>query len=113
MKFLTASKRRLVDKMAETIADVGQSLAGYDSFYGKMVRDGQPKVFRDFLLRAPEMFVELGEKLGGLAHVASFWRFRFPQGRVRLIDVDLALSIFTDFMSSVGLPIEEPVRARV
>jgi hypothetical protein len=107
MKFLTASKKRLVNKMAETIADVGHSLATYDTFYGKLVYDGQPEVFRDFLLRAPEMFVELGEKLGGLAHIASFWRFRFPPGRVMPVDVNLALSIFMDFMLSIGLTVEE------
>ncbi len=112
-KFLTASKRQLVDKMVETIADVGQSLAIYDSFYGQLVDHGQPKVFRDFLLRAPDMFVELGEKLGGLAHIASFWRFRFPHRGGQSIDVAFALSIFTDFMSSVGLAVEEPMWARV
>jgi hypothetical protein len=112
-KFLNVSKKRLVDKMAETIADVGQSLAIYDSIFGKLVHQGQPEEFRDFLLRAPEMFVELGEKLGGLAHIASFWRFRFPRGRLQPVDVDLAISIFTDFMLSIGLAVEEPMPALV
>jgi hypothetical protein len=113
MKFLNLSKKRLADKMAETIADVGQSLSIYDTIYGKLVHHGQPQVFRDFLLRAPEMFVELGEKLGGLAHIASFWRFRFPRGRLQPVDVDLAISIFTDFMLSVGLTVEEPAQVLV
>lgn len=110
-KFIASSKRRLVDKMTETIAEVGQSLSVYDSIYDKLVHHQQPQVFRDFLLKAPAMFIELGEKLGGLAHIASFWRFRFPPGRVLPMDVDLALSIFTDFMLSIGLAVEEPAFA--
>lgn len=108
MKFLTASKRRLVDKMAETIAGVGESLLAYDTIYEKLVHHEQPEAFREFLLRAPGMFIELGEKLGGLGHIASFWRFRFPQGAVQALDVNLALSIFIDFMLSIGLTVEEP-----
>ena len=40
-----------------------------------------PKTFRDFLLRAPYMFLELGEKMGAISHIVSFWRYRFPPGR--------------------------------
>lgn len=110
-KFITASKKRLVDKMTETIAEVCQSLLVYDSFYEKLVHHGQPQVFRDFLLRAPAMFIELGEKLGGLAHISSFWRFRFPPNQVLPMDVNLALSIFTDFMLSIGLSVEDSLVA--
>ena len=26
------------------------------------------------------MFLELGEKLGSISHIVSFWRYRFPPG---------------------------------
>ena len=105
--FIASCKRRLVFKMIETVEEVKKSLEIYDAYYAALVHRGQPQVFRDFLLRAPEMFLQLGEKLGGLAHIASFWRFRFPRRQVQPVDPETVLSLFTDFMLSIGLSVEE------
>ena len=43
-----------------------------------LTQNSDPTAFRDFLLKAPAMFNELGERLGGIEHILSFWRFRFP-----------------------------------
>ena len=48
-----------------------------------LVEKQTPKTFRDFLLSAPHMFLELGEKLGAISHIVSFWRYRFPTGHAR------------------------------
>ncbi len=45
-----------------------------------LVANQTPKTFRDFLLSAPYMFLELGEKMGAISHIVSFWRYRFPPG---------------------------------
>lgn len=107
LKYIGQAKRRLVQKMMETSAEVTELLAAYDDFYAGLVHRGQPQLFRDFLLQAPEMFSKLGEKLGGLAHISSFWRFRFPRRRVQPVDPETVLSLFTDFMLSVGVSVEE------
>ena len=57
----------------------------------------------DFLLNAPSMFLELGEKMGSMSHIASFWRYRFPDGAPKLADADELMSIFLDFAQSFGL----------
>jgi hypothetical protein len=107
LMYITSCKKRLVRKMMETTHEVKKSLDVYDEYYAGLVHRGQPQMFRDFLLQAPHMFVHLGEKLGGLAHIASFWRFRFPRRRIQPVDPELVLSLFTDFMMSIGLPAEE------
>ena len=48
--------------------------------FADLVANQSPKTFRDFLLCAPYMFLELGEKLGAISHIVSFWRYRFPAG---------------------------------
>jgi hypothetical protein len=78
-------------------------LGVYDKFFGDLIERGRPQSFRDFLLRAPVMFVDLGEKLGGLSHIVSFWKYRFPTRRLAPVNPESVLSLFGDFLISVGL----------
>ncbi|MGD0190429.1 MAG: hypothetical protein ABSD74_06780 [Rhizomicrobium sp.] len=103
LQFIINCKKRLVRKMSQTTTEVRKLLDVYDGYYAGLVHGGRPQLFRDFLLQAPRMFVQLGEKLGGLAHVTSFWRFRFPRRRVQPVDPETVISLYTDFMMSVGL----------
>jgi hypothetical protein len=107
LRYIANCKRRLGHRMVETVGDVRKSLGVYDGYYAGLVHRGQPQMFRDFLLQAPHMFANLGEKLGGLGHIASFWRYRFPKRRMQPVDPEQVISLFTDFMLSVGLPAEE------
>jgi hypothetical protein len=107
LSYIASSKRKLVKQMGSNVNEARKLLDIYDKFYADLVERGQPQVFRDFLLRAPHMFVDLGEKLGGLGHIVSFWRFRFPKKRLLPVDPELVISLFTDFMASVGLSADE------
>jgi hypothetical protein len=94
--------------MAETVGEVKKSLDGYDSHCADLAHGGQPQMFRVFLLQAPHVLVQLGEKLGGLGHIASFCRYRFPRQRVQPVDPETIMSLFTDFALSIGLSADEP-----
>ncbi len=73
-----------------------------------LTKQSDPASFRDFLLRAPAMFLSLGERLSGVEHVASFWRFRFPQRQMLRIGVDELVDIFMDFEVSLNTVSLEP-----
>jgi hypothetical protein len=110
LSYIAICKKRLVRRMIETTTEIKKSLDIYDGYYAGLVHRGQPQMFRDFLQQAPHLFVQLGEKLGGLAHIASFWRFRFPKRRVQPVEPELVLSLFADFMISIGLTADEVER---
>jgi len=82
---------------ARTLIDV------YDGAYAALTREGKPMAFREFLLSAPEMFASLGEQLGALQHIVSFWRYRFPQGRPRLITPHELMDVLLDFEDGLVL----------
>jgi len=105
--YILSSKQRLVRRMAESAKESVGLLAVYDKFFGDLVDRGRPQSFRDFLLRAPVMFVDLGEKLGGLSHIVSFWKYRFPKRRLVPVNPEAVLSLFGDFLISVGLSTED------
>ncbi len=79
----------------------------YDDAYAELTNQGRAGPFRGFLLSAPSMFRELGERLAGIDHIVSFWRFRFPKDRLAMITPEELCDIFHDFEN--GLVFNEDV----
>jgi len=100
--FLTSARRNIIEMVRDNGQHVNKSLAVYDAAFRDLVARQTPKTFRDFLLSAPYMFLELGEKLGGISHIVSFWRYRFPQGSTTNVDAEELSAIFQDFSSGFG-----------
>ena len=57
---------------------------------------------REFLLSAPAMFCDLGERLGAVNHIVSFWNFRFPQGKMPIVTGPELVDILADFEESLA-----------
>jgi hypothetical protein len=100
--FLNTSRRNIIAMVRDNGHHVNQALSVYDSSFRDLVEHQTPKTFRDFLLSAPYMFLELGEKLGAISHIVSFWRYRFPPGGPANIDAEELAAIFQDFSSGFG-----------
>ena len=98
--FLTDTRRNIIEKVRDSGQRISKILAVYDEAYDDLVRQHQPKRFREFLLSAPHMFVELGDRMGAISHIVSFWRYRFPERSGGLIDAEELTTIFQDFNSS-------------
>ena len=93
---INTSRQRIVKVMGATMKRVQTALGEYDTAF-KFLSEGKPTAFRDFLLSAPSMFLSIGEAVGTIKHIDSFWRFRFPAGRMPLMEGNEALDIFQDF----------------
>ena len=100
--FLQNTRHAIIQMVRSNGEHVSKALSVYDSSFADLVAHQAPKAFRDFLLSAPYMFLELGEKLGAISHIVSFWRYRFPAGGPGLIDAEELSAIFQDFSSSLG-----------
>jgi hypothetical protein len=92
------SLRRSIIRICDTAK---RSIQVYDTAFDSLI-GGQPQAFREFLLNAPSMFTDLGERLGAINHIVSFWSFRFPKGRPRKISAEELIDIFSDFDSSLS-----------
>ncbi len=91
------------------VESVTESLAVYDRAYASMTKQNEAVAFREFLLRAPAMFYSLGERLSGIEHVASFWRYRFPPKQLQRVPVDELVDIFMDFEQSLNSTVVQNV----
>lgn len=98
--FLTQSRRSVIELVRDNAADVARGLAVYDASFADLVANQAPKAFRDFLLNAPHMFFEIGEKMGALTHIADCWRHRFPAAQAKSVDAEELSSILHDYQRS-------------
>ena len=94
-----AAIRRAVQRACGVIA---ATLNVYDEAYAKLVRDGRPTAFREFLIDAPELFASLGERLGAISHVASFWRYQYPAGARSRVSYEELTDVLADFEASLA-----------
>ena len=113
--YLAAARRSIIAMVRDHGNDVHKALGVYDASFRELVEDQSPRHFRDFLLSAPFMFLELGEKLGAISHIVSFWRYRFRPNSQKVDSEELA-AIFQDFAAGLGdklkteaSPIKKPV----
>jgi hypothetical protein len=105
--FLHSARRAIIQMVRDNGDHVSRSLGVYDSSFADLVAHQLPKTFRDFLLSAPYMFLELGEKLGAISHIVSFWRYRFPPGGTAHVDAEELSAIFQDFSSGFSDRVRE------
>ena len=102
-QYLKTARETLRKALIGACRSVKTTLEIYDVAYSNLTQNSDPTAFRDFLLQAPGMFNELGERLGGIEHILSFWRFRFPGGKMPVITPDELTDMFMDFEGSIGL----------
>ncbi|MFA7261810.1 MAG: hypothetical protein WC068_02200 [Caulobacter sp.] len=101
-QYIDAARERLKRAILGQRAEIDRALAAYDRAFEGLTQRGDPAAFRRFLLDAPRQFMSLGEKVGQVSHIASFWRYRFPANRPALVMVDEAIDIFQDFEGGLG-----------
>ncbi|MES2256792.1 MAG: hypothetical protein V4559_17345 [Pseudomonadota bacterium] len=113
--FLVNTKRAIIEMVRDNNQHISKVLDIYDESFTELVASNSPNTFRGFLLSASSMFLDLGEKMGAISHIVSFWRYRFPKGQPVLIDAEELSIIFQDFTSGfaertrdVSSPIQRP-----
>lgn len=101
MGHLNQSRERVTKQLQTFQGFVREALSTYDRSFRDLTVKARPQAFREFLLNSPAMFMEIGQKLGALMHVVSYWRFRFPQDALLRIEADDALDLFQEFELSL------------
>ncbi len=97
---LAETRREILVKMGLALNRVDETLLEYGAAFAALA-EGQPSAFRNFLLKAPELFIPIGEAVGVIRHIDSFWRFRFPDAATPMMEADEAIEVLHDFESTV------------
>ena len=100
--YIAQVRERLVKAISAACGSVRMTLKIYDDAYADLTSNGAPQAFREFLLKAPTLFQELGERLGAIQHITSFWRYRFPVGSDPDIPAEELVDLLADFENSIS-----------
>jgi hypothetical protein len=100
--FLESSKAVILRGAKANSDEIRRIIGVYDTAYGSLVNCQDPKLFRDFLLGAPKLFLDIGDRMGAMSHITSFWNYRFPVGAPRTADAEELIAIFQDFTKSLA-----------
>ena len=98
--FFAESKNKIIRGARVNSDKVRNILSVYENSYESLIEQHDPRKFREFLLSAPELFLEIGEKMGSMTHLTSFWQYRFPAGSPKSAEPEELTAIFDDFMRS-------------
>lgn len=99
-EFFEDSKRQILQGTKFNSDRVRAILGIYDHAYAGLIERADPKAFREFLLSAPDLFLEIGQKMGSMTHLTSFWQYRFPAGSPKSAEPAELETIFQDFTRS-------------
>ena len=79
LRFVVSAKTLLEGAITKAWREIGQTLRLYDRAYQGLTQDHKPESFRRFLSEGSSLFMELGERVGRLEQVVSFWIYRLEQ----------------------------------
>jgi hypothetical protein len=99
---LEACKNVILQGARANSMEIRRIIGIYDNAYAGMIDRQDPKLFREFLLSAPKLFLDIGDKMGAISHITSFWNYRFPQGAPRAAHADELVAIFQDFTKGLA-----------
>jgi hypothetical protein len=95
--YLETARQAILRGAKQANDDINRILGVYNSAYEGLIEKREARQFREFLLSAPSLFLEIGEKMAALSHITSFWRYRFPRSAAQSLDADEMVAIFQDF----------------
>ncbi|MFT3996090.1 MAG: hypothetical protein QM667_01690 [Asticcacaulis sp.] len=109
MEFLADIRPRLAKRISAAIMQVGRTLSVYDRAYQALTQGRNPSPFRRFLLEGPSLFFELGEHIGILSHISSFWNYRMSRvHRMHRLTAEEYAELLMDYADSLSaLSLEE------
>ncbi|WP_296525394.1 hypothetical protein [Phenylobacterium sp.] len=97
MVHIERTRRRLVEALEAKRREIADVLDVYDRAFADLTKNGKPLAFQSFLLRASDMFLMLGERIGVISHITTAWRYRFPDARSPAASVEEVFDILKDF----------------
>ncbi len=90
-------RTRTVGMLKEKMKTMHNLLNFYDTAYKTMTVEKKPSAFKEFLLKSPAMFLEIGETAGVVSHVSSFWEFKCKRGEIGALEGSDLIEVFQEF----------------
>jgi hypothetical protein len=100
--YLDGMRRKIMEETGSRWRTLSGVIKEFDDQFAEFHRSNRPTILKDFLLRAPSLFYDLGTDLSAVNHVTSYWFFRLKNADRQAISMQDANELFPDFLASVA-----------
>jgi len=103
LRFVISAKTLLEGTIAKTWREIVQRLHLYDRAYEGLTHEQNPEGFRSFLTSGSTLFIELGDRIGRLEQLVSFWEFRLSQHHTGGMSPDEVMDAMRDLLQGLSI----------
>lgn len=103
LRFVISAKALLEATLARSWREIGLKLRMYDRAYEGLTQDQKPENFRQFLMTGSDLFIDLGNRIGVLEQVVSFWEHRLAQHHIGKMSPDEVLDAMRDLLQGLSI----------
>ncbi|HLI65148.1 MAG TPA: hypothetical protein VKU90_02185 [Caulobacteraceae bacterium] len=100
--FVERARMLLQRTIAESWREIGDTLRRYDAAYSTLIDSRDPDSFRRFLTQGSGLFIDLGEGIGRLEQVVSYWSHRL-RGHASGMGPDEVIDALRDLLQGLSI----------
>lgn len=103
LRFVVAARTLLETTIAKSWREIGLKLQMYDDAYDGLTHDQKPDNFRQFLSNGANLFIDLGNRIGVLEQVVSFWDHRLTKHHTGHMSPDDVMVAMRDLLQGLSI----------
>ncbi|WP_339335439.1 hypothetical protein [uncultured Maricaulis sp.] len=94
-------RRSIIEETRHRWKSLTSVMDEYEHVFGRFCRGEDANGFRNFLLKAPNLFYDVGSDLSVVSHVPGYWSYWARQNSKGFLQAREAMMLFSDFIASV------------
>jgi len=94
-------RRSIIEETRHRWKSLTSVMDEYELVFGRFCRGEDVNGFRDFLMRAPSLFYDVGSDLSVVSHIPGYWAYWSKQNSKGFLQAREAMMLFSDFVASV------------
>jgi hypothetical protein len=102
-RFVRAGVERLEGMIAECQRRIAHMFREYDEVFEALTQQRSPERFRRFLIEGPRMFASLGEHMGRMEQLISYWAHQFPETRTAQLSPETVFDGLRNLLAALSL----------
>ncbi|MDR3511104.1 MAG: hypothetical protein P4L73_05690 [Caulobacteraceae bacterium] len=103
LRFVVSARALLETTIAKSWREIGAKLQLYDDAYDALTYDQKPENFRQFLMSGSNLFIDLGNRIGVLEQVVSFWDHRLQKHHTGSMSPDEVMDAMRDLLQGLSI----------
>lgn len=103
LRFVISARGLLETTIAKSWREIGLKLQMYDAAYDGLTHDRKPDAFRQFLMDGSSLFIDLGNRIGVLEQLVSFWDHRLDKHHTGTMSADEVMDAMRDLLQGLSI----------